>query len=270
MASLHQLEFFLLRYAGDVTKGESVNLGVVAIASGEGVAGGFADVRFIRNWRRLHCYDPLADSEEIQAIEREIRRDLQEPARRAEMLKRLNDAWSNVIRFDRLQGCLTESPALEMERLSAIYLETPAGADKREVSGRARITGVMRAEFEKAGVLGLMLTNVPVAEFTKPGDPLKLDFGYGAGDTFKFLHAVSLVQRVESGMVLASRFPQIAMGMQAKKNMKAWLTAVVDDDLPPRNEVDFTREMMRENGIVVARAAEMAQIAEGIRLELKG
>lgn len=62
MAGLQQLEFFLLRYAGDATKGESINLGVVAI-SPEG-QGGFADVRFIRNSRRLNCFDPLADVEE--------------------------------------------------------------------------------------------------------------------------------------------------------------------------------------------------------------
>src|SRR5579872_1746462 len=116
MAPLQQLEFFLLRYAGDVTKGESINLGVVAIARAD--SGEFGDVRFIRNWRRLHCFDPLADVEEVQAIEREIRHDLQDPQRRAGLVKRLNDSWSNVIRFEQLQGCLTESPALEMERLN--------------------------------------------------------------------------------------------------------------------------------------------------------
>jgi hypothetical protein len=269
MADLQQLEFFLLRYAGDATKGESINLGVVAVAP-EGDGGGFADVRFIRNWRRLHCFDPLADTEEVQAIEREIRNDLQDPQKRAELLKRVNDAWSNVVRCDRLQGCLTQSPALEMERLSAIYLETPAGAERREPTGRLRIVNLMREEFEKAGVLGFMQTDVAAAEFTKPGDPLKLDFGYATGGDYKFLHAVSLSQRVEHGMVLAARFPQIAAGMQSKRNAKAWLTAVVDDELDrSRDEANFALEMMQENGIVVARAPEMPQLAERIRAELR-
>ena len=267
MPAFHQLEFFLLQYAGDATKGESINLGVVAIAPGD--SGDFADVRFIRNWKRLHCFDPLADIEEVQAIEREIRQDLRDPQRRADLLKRLNDSWSNVIRFEQLQGCLTESPALEMERLNAIYLETPAGAEKRELSGRQRILSVMHDELQRAGVLALMQTNIAVAEYTKPGDPLKLDYGYSAVDGFKFLHAVSLTQRVEQGMILAARFPQIAAGMQAKKNAKAWLTAVVDDDLDrSRDEVNFALEMMRENGIVVAQSTEMGTMAEGIRMEL--
>lgn len=267
MASLQQLEFFLLRYAGDATKGESINLGVVAFEPER--AGGFADVRFMRNWRRLHCFDPLADTDELQAIERDIRRELQDPQRQAELLKRLNDSWSNTIRFDQLQGCLTESPALEMERLSALYLETPAGAEKRELRGRQRILSVMRDEFERAGVLGFMQTDVPMADYTRPGDPMKLDFGYAVGSDFKFLQAVSVAQRVDAGMVLAARFPQIAAGMQAKKNVKAWLTAVVDDDIPKRDEVEFALDMMQESGIVVARMTEMPEVTEGIRLELK-
>jgi hypothetical protein len=272
MADLQQLEFFLLRYAGDATKGESINLGVVAIAPESGEPGGFADVRFIRNWRRLHCFDPLADVEEVQAIEREVRQDLQDPEKRAQLLKRLSDSYSNVIRFDRLQGCLTQSPALELEKLSALYLETPAGAERREVPGRQRILNVMRHELEKAGVLAMMQANVPMAEYTKPGDPLKLDFGYAAGDQFKFLLAVSLVQKqgVEQGMMVAARFPQIAARMLQKRQVKAWLTAVVDDELyRGRDEVGFALEMMQDSGIVVARVAEMPQIAERARLELR-
>jgi Protein of unknown function (DUF3037) len=270
MAALCQLEFFLLRYAGDATRGESINLGVVAIAPAVRDSGEFADVRFIRNWRRLHCFDPLADVEEVQAIEREIRQDLQNPQRRADLLKRLTDSWSNVIRFEQLQGCLAESPALEMERLNTIYLETPAGTEKREISGRQRILSVRRDELHKAGVLALMQTNIAVSEYTRPGDPLKLDFGYPANDGFKFLHAVSLAQRVEQGMILAARFPQITASMQTKKGVKAWLTAVVDDDLDRSlDEVNFALDMMQEGGIIVVPVAKMPQIAEEIRIALR-
>jgi hypothetical protein len=269
VAGLQQLEFFLLRYAGDATKGESINLGVVAIAPQNGSACGFADVRFIRNWRRLHCFDPLSDAEEVQAIEREIRRDLEDPKKRSDLLKRLNDSWSNLVRFDYLQGCLTESPALEMERLSAIYLETPRLAERRDLTGRQRILQVMRDELQKAGVLQMMRTDVAEAEFTQPGNPFTLDFGYEAGNDYKFMHAVSLAHRLESGMMLAARFPKLAAGIQEKKGGKAWLTAVVDDDLPKDDEVDFTLRMMRDSGIVIAPVTEMSRIGESIRLELK-
>jgi hypothetical protein len=129
----------------------------------------------------------------------------------------------------------------------------------------------VRDELDKAGVLALMRANVAVAEFTRPGDPLKLDFGYAVGAESKFLHAVSLVQRhgVEQGMMLAARFLQIAEGIRAKTGAKAWLTAVVDDEIETgRDDVKFTLDLMQENGIAVARASEMHYVAEGIRLEL--
>ena len=150
-----------------------------------------------------------------------------------------------------------------------MYLETPGVTEKRDVSGRQRIVDHIKDELEKAGVLPLMLRDIPVAEYTRPGDPLKLDFGYSIGNSFKLLQAVSLKQRVDSALTLAARFPQIATSMQAKNGANAWLTAVVDDDLPKRDEVDFALGMMRESGIVVARAAEVPQIAEQIRVDLR-
>lgn len=270
MADFEQLEFFLLRYAGDVTKGESINLGVVAFAPNNH-SGGFADVRFIRNWRRVHCFDPLVDVEELQAIERNIVRQLQDPQRWTELRKRMNDSWSNGVQVTALQGCQTNlSPAMELERLSAIYLETPSIAESRPFGGRQRILSVMRDQFEKAGVLGLMQKNVPIAEYTKLGDPLRFDFAYALAADLKFLHAVSLTQGTDRGKVLAYAFPQIAAGVQAKRGLTAWLTAVVDDELDrDQGEVDFVLRTMLDSGIVVARTSEMPGIAEGVRAELK-
>jgi hypothetical protein len=268
MAVLQQLEFFLLRYAGDATKGESINLGVVAIARDSGL-GGFADVRFTRNWRRLHCFDPLLNTEELDAMEREIRRDLQDPQRRVELLRRAGDGWSNIIQLERLQGCLTESPAKELEKLSSLYLETFTPSEKREPSGRLRILARMKDELEKVGVLPFMVRDIAWAEYTWPGDSQKLDFGYPIEGGFKFLQAVSLAGPATSGMLLAGRFPKFSSSMNQKKGAKAWLTAVIDDDLPPRDELNVALEMMRENGMMVARAAEMPRIADSIRLELQ-
>jgi hypothetical protein len=270
MAALQHLEFFLLRYAGDATKGESINLGVVAIGPDDGRSGGFADLRFTRNWRRLHCFDPLVDTEELEALELEIRRDLQHPERRAELLKRTGDSWSNLIRCEPLHGCLTEWPAKELEKLSSIYLETPILSQRRELAGRQRILARMEEELEKSGVLPFMLSQISVVEYTKAASLPKIDLGYSIGQSLKFLQAVSLAPRVNAGLVWAKRFPEIAAGMREKKGVAAWMTAIVDDDVPRADEISLTLDLMQTNGIVVAPAARMSEIAEGIRVELKG
>jgi hypothetical protein len=269
MSELQHLEFFLLRYAG-TTRGEALNLGIVAVGPENEQEGGFADVRFMHNWRRLRCFDPLADNEEVQALEQEIRRDLQDPARRAELLKRINDSWSNLVTCVPLHGCLTESPVLEMERLSDLYLYTPKFADQGQQSGRQRILSVVQEELQDAGILELLRKEVPVGEFTKRGDPLKLDFGYPSGSDFKFLHAVALGQKGGSGMMLGVLFSQIKTTMRSRKGVTAWLTAVVDDHLDrSHNELGVALDMMQESGILIVPAAEMPRIAEEIRLELK-
>ena len=269
MADLQKTVFLLLRYCGNPTKRESINIGLVALPGEPDGLDDFAEVRFTQNWRRLQCFDPLVDMEELQGIEREIRRDIQDPVRRAELLKRAGDAYSNNVRVDLLRGCLSESPAREIEKLSSLYLQTPSAEASRDLTGRQRILHVMRDELQKAGALKMMRPDVPEAEFTQPGNPFKLDFGYQVGADLKFLHAVSLAQRVESGMMLAARFPRLAAGIQEKRSAKAWLTAVVDDELPKTDEMNFGLEIMRGSGIVVTPAAEMPKIAEEIRLELR-
>ncbi|HEY4053535.1 MAG TPA: DUF3037 domain-containing protein [Terriglobales bacterium] len=267
MTELQQVDFFLVRYCGNAAKRESINVGLIAITD---TADTYADTRFTQAWSRILCFDPDADIEAIQALEREIRQDLKHPERRVDFLKRARETYSGTLEVDPLQTCWSESPASTLAEVSALYLQSSAASEKRQPTGRQRIVNLMRDELQQSGILGFMLQNVAVAEFTRPGDPLKLDFGYGVGGDLKFLHAVSMTRKIESGIVLAAEFAQVAAGMQAKKKVKAWLTAIVDDDLDrSRRDVGFALEMMQQNGIVVVPVAEMPWIAEGIRLELK-
>jgi len=271
MAALHQLEFFLLRYVGDATRGERINLGVVAVSANSDQVNEFADVRFISNWSRLRCFDPLVETEELLAIETEVRRELQNPVTRAETIRRLNDSWSNAVRFERLQGCLTESPALEMDRLCALYLATPVILHRKLVSGRQQILNTMRSELGRAGVLPLMRINVPAAEFTMPGDPLRFDFSHTTRDSIKILQAVPLERKkdIEEASGLAGRFLGVKSKIREKFGLNTWLTAVVNDDYNPEgSESEFIQNLMDENGIAISKVNEMHSIANGIRLEL--
>jgi len=112
MASLRQCEFFLLRYVPDVVKGEFVNVGVVLLEQGDG---GFTDVRFTRDWRRVRCLDPEVDIELLESYESELRRLLQSrlpevinyrgPMSRREWLLAMR-SWVNaaIDRLDRMES----------------------------------------------------------------------------------------------------------------------------------------------------------------------
>jgi hypothetical protein len=273
MAERRQLEFFLLRYVPDAVKDEFVNFGLVMVEAGPNGNGAnqhrFADVRFTRDWRRVRCLDPQADVAMLEALERDIHGQMREAQDRDALMRRLQDSFSNVIQLSPAKGCLAEDPTREIEALASMYLETAKVPGKREASGRQRILATMRDAFEHAGV-GNLLLPVPVAPYTKQGDPFQFDFGYRVAGELKLFHAVSLKASVESAVLLAARYPRIAPVMNKMTGAVANLTAVIDDDLDRgRDEVEFALSTMEDEKIRIAVAAEMPMIAEVARRELR-
>ncbi len=268
MADRRQLEFFLLRYVPDAVKDEFVNIGLVMLEPGANGAG-FADVRFTRDWRRVRCLDPQADVEMLESLEREVRGQLGEVKDRATLMLKLQDSFSNLIQLSATKGVLTEDPAAEMETMASLYFEAARTGGKRDATGRQKILGTMRDAFEQAGVLKL-LQAVPVAPYTKPGDPFKFDFGYRVGGELKLFHAVSLKAGVDAAVLLAARYPRIAPAMATAVGASPLLTAVVEDGLDRAgSEVGFALEMMEESGIKVVETRGMAEIAALARVELR-
>jgi hypothetical protein len=265
MAEKRQFESFLLKYVPNILRDESVNVGVVLIASD----GSFADVRFTRDWSRVLCADGQADTEMLAALERDIRARLQDAPDRAALMHMLEDSCSNVVQLSPIKAGLAEDAVRELEMQFQYYVQTHVLAGERVPGPRRAIVLHLEDAFRKAGVLDLLLRNVSMAPYTRPGDPMRFDFGYGSGENFRLLHAVSLKTNVDSAMILAARFPEIAVAIRQRKQAQAWLTAVVDDDLDmSRQQIGFALGMMKESGIRVAEARQVAGIAEEIRVEL--
>ncbi len=204
-------------------------------------------MRFTTDWRRALCFDPEIDLEWLKALEADIRTEIQRSPDRQAFMRKLEESFSNLIELSPAQALLTEDIGKELKELQALYLAQPRPAIvKHEVR-----------DFE-------------ISRFTRPGDPLKFDFGYAPGHEIKFLQAVSLKRNVDQGLMLASRFPGIAKAILDRDNSAARLMAVVDDDLEQeRAEIGFVLGMMRESEIQITMAAEMPRVAQEIRRELK-
>jgi hypothetical protein len=174
-----------------------------------------------------------------------------------------------VIQLSPVKGCLAEDPVREIEAMASMYLESAKVGGTREATGRQLILGKMREAFERAGVEKFVLP-VPVAPYTKPGDPFAFDFGYRVGGAIKLFHAVSLKASVDAAVMLAARYPKIAPVMAKVADAAPSLTAVIDDDVDRGQErVRFALSMMEEEGIRIALTAEMPEIAEVARRELR-
>jgi len=268
MAEQRQVEFFLLRYVPHALRQEFVNIGVLMVE--DGASGSvLAEVRFAKDWRRVRGLDPQVDVEVIEALLREMRREVGEVRDRSMLLKKIEDQFSNVIQLSAPMRVLAANPAQEIETLAAMFVDEVKIGPARVLTGRQRILGVMRDAFEQAGV-AKFLNSIPAAPYTKSGDPFTFDFGYNTGREIKLFHAVSLRASVESAVTLAARYPKISPVMAKVMQAMPVLTAVIDDNLDRNQEaVQFALSMMEEERIRIAAAAEMPAIAEVARLELK-
>src|SRR5258706_5922138 len=263
-----QCEFFLLRYVPDAVKNEFVNIAVVLLDSD---TTGFADVRFARDWHRVRCLDPDADVEMLQALEESVRAQIARAEDREKFLRMMNESFSGTIQVSPPSACLTEAPAREIDELARMYVESARPAMRaREAGGRQAIYRHMREAFERTGAWPLMRHRIAAADYTHPGDPLKLDCGYKPNGVAPLCHAGSLARDVDTAKVLAFTFPQIAEGVLRRERAQAELTAIVEDELDRNDEtVGFAIATLERSRIRVAPAAELPRLAEQARQELR-
>ena len=265
-------EFAVIRYVPDPVKGEFANIGVVLREAGRAEG---ARVRFTRDWSRVRCLDPGADVEMLEALETELaerlERGVEERVLAKPVLDLLDDSLSNSVQMTALRATLAESLPAEMDLLLKMYVEPlKAPATKRLASGRAAIAGRMRDEFERAGVWRLMRKRVPAREYTRPGDPLKIDCGYRNGQVRMF-HAVSLENEAETAKSLAFSLPALREGVERVESRALELTAVVEPitTVGDQEMYGFGVRLMVDAGLRVLTVADLGRVAETARRELR-
>jgi len=263
-------EFFLVRYVPDPVKNEFVNIGVLLREAGRPES---AVVRFTKDWSRVRCVDPDADTSMLEALEAEVRRRLLEDGQ--PVMKVLEDSFSNQLQITPPKACLAESVAAETEQLMALYVETRKRESTVRRSGRAAIHAKMRTEFERAGVWDLMRKRIAVASYTQPGDPLRIDCGYRPNGVIRMFHAVSLEADSELAKVLAFSAPGLADGIRRVENAELELTAIVEpvkgraDDEERLAQYRFAVETMEAQKIRVLTTNDVVRAAETARRELR-
>ena len=205
-------EFSLIRYVPDPVKGECVNIGVLLREAGRPET---VQVRFTRDWSRVRCADPEADVALLEAVEQELRTRLAAgPTELAAVLRMLDENFSNLLQVSEMKACLAESVVAEMDGLSQMYVEPRKRGRERRQSGRQALVQSMRRSFTAAGVWELMRKRIAASQYTRPGDPLRIDCGYRPNGVIRMFHAVSLDGDLEAAKVLAFSAPQLREGVE--------------------------------------------------------
>lgn len=264
--------FQLLRYVPDAVRNEYVHIGVV-LREAEPEGGAGAQVRFTRDWRRVRCLDPDADTAMLEGMETELRRRLGG----ASFEKILDEGLSLNLQMTEPKGYLAESLAAGVEELMRLYVDAPPRERQARLGGRAAVQAAMRREFERAQVWDLMRKQIRAAEYTRPGDPLRIDAGYRPNGIIRMFQAVSLEPGVEMAKVLAFSAGLLKAGVARVEKAELELTAIVEpaarmgatDEAPERLELyRFAVETMEEHAIRVLTTERLPLVAETARREL--
>jgi len=173
---------------------------------------------------------------------------------------------------------LAESLPAGMEELMRLFVEPQPREKIPRLSGRAAIQNRMRAEFERAGVWELMRKRIAASDYTRNGDPLKIDAGYRPNGVIRMFHAVSLEPGVELAKVLAFSATGLRAGVQRVEKAELELTAVIEPaarlgataEEPERLAMyRFGVETMEEHSIRVMTTSDLGRMAETARRELR-
>ena len=282
-------EFQLLRYVPDAVRNEGVHIGVILRERAAEDQPARTEVRFTRDWRRVRCLDPDADTALLEGMESELRQRLQTGARGQA------DAHSRGVALaeradDRAQGVPGREHAGGNGRADAALCRVSAAgaAPKTERAGSdpgADARGVRTCR----GVGAVAQENCRFAEYTRPGDPLRIDVGYRPNGVVRMFHAVSLEPGLGSSLgsgvgsglemakVLAFSAASLRAGVERVEKAQLELTAVIEpaarvgatDEEPERLEMyRFGVETMEEHQIRVLTTSDMGRVAETARREL--
>ncbi len=278
-----ECEFQLLRYVPDAVRNEYVTIGAILREAGAGDEPGQAEVRFTRDWRRVRCLDPDADTALLEGMESELRRRLAdpssldpEPARK--LMRILEESLSLNVQMTEPKAYLAESMPAGMEELMRLYVEPQTRERTSRLSGRAAIHMRMRTEFERAGVWDLLRKRIAASEYTRPGDPLRIDAGYRPNGVIRMFHAVSFEPGLETAKVLAFSAAALRSGVERVEKAELELTAIIEPaarfgatgEEPERLDLyRFGVETMEENRIRVLTTSDMERVAATARRELR-
>ncbi len=267
-------EFQLLRYVPDAVRNEYVHIGVILREQGSLEA---TEVKFTRDWRRVRCLDPDADTSLLEGMESELRKRFKEEPQ-GKLMRLLDESLSLNVQMTVPKAYLAESLPAGMEELMRLYVEPPPRERVTRLRGRAAIQSKMRSEFERAGVWDLLRKRIAASDYTRAGDPLRIDVGYRPNGVIRMFHAVSMEPGVEMAKVLAFSAAGLRAGVERVEQANLELTAVVEpaatlgatDEEPERLAMyRFGVETMEEHQIRVLTTSDLGRVAETAGRELR-
>jgi len=246
--SLQSCAYHVVRYQPNLIRDEWINIGVLLFdpSSGRVRQRWLEESADFARLRRLH---PSADEELLLGLPAEF--DRQFAGREmdaAAILEKFDETLSNAVQLSPRKGVLARDPDAALERIFREQVE-PVRESRRgaaEIRTRSDLRAQAADYFRSEKILRLMDRSVRVAEFTYPGDPMRIDFSCRRNGTRGFVHTLSVTRAPQDAKSLAYNVKHIA----DKANYHTEFAAVTDVRLARENDRHrFVLDTLGEAGI---------------------
>lgn len=116
-----KFNFFLVQYVPDPIRTEFINIGIILSEIG---IGNPAIVRFTRDWSRVLCLDPEADTDLLEAIEKDIASKFDKGGEVAHaILESLQEEFSNSLQISEARMTMISDLEEGAGQLLQMYVE---------------------------------------------------------------------------------------------------------------------------------------------------
>ena len=267
----------ILRYVPNLLRDEWINVGVLlerldeSAAVPQGAPGHFRrEIRVIEEdadiarVRRLH---PSLDENLLRMLPGEFEVRLQSPPAEVSVyLEKLDQTLSNTLQLGPQKGVLTDNFEAELDRLFLEQVSPPRGERLGILEGsiqwlRRRVADV----FRRRQLLSRLQQKLRVDEFTQPGDPTRIDYGYRFNGTRGYLQIVPLRGDTSRAKVFA--YTAECIRRRAAHTEFAALTEMEPSTGNPRHE--FVKRLFEEQQIAMIPPARLDRFAEDLRPRLQ-
>ena len=256
------LAFHILRYTSDMVRDEWLNIGVLLFDP----LTGDLRLRLVEGqdeFSRIRRLQPRADEDVIRQLRDHLedrlatylkneRQERATPVEPGEALQEILVKWdatlSNGVQLAQQKGVYAGDLDAEIERLYAEHVAPPRRETRVGAPGsRAMVRNYCSQVWRQAQLWNRIERAVRVSEFTFPGDPMRLDYGYRKNGTRGFVHTLSVSRAPADCKLLAYTADRIAK----RAAFPTEFTAVTDVELQPeRNERHrFVQDTLRDVGI---------------------
>ena len=247
----------ILRYTPNLVRDEWVNIGVLVFDPKTGKR----RLRLIEEqdeYNRVRRLHPQADETLLRALRDDLEDRFKSESESAngskggsgnwqQLLGKWDDTLSNALQLAPQKGVFAADLDAELERLYADHVAPQRAPGRIGAPGsRAQMRSYCSQVFRQARLWERIEKSVRAAEFTFPGDPMRLDYSYRRNGTRGFLQALSVTRAPADAKLLAYTAERII----AKASLKTEFAAVTDVALNAENDRHrFVRDTLRDAGI---------------------